>query len=70
MMTTTFLFPTISFDRLRCENTNFNRFSFLHVTALSYFASKLEHMTGWIIFAVVALGGFVYFLLKYTKEPH
>jgi hypothetical protein len=27
-------------------------------------------MIGWVIFAVVALGGFVYVLTKYTKEPH
>jgi hypothetical protein len=27
-------------------------------------------MIGWIVFAVIALGGFVFVLTKYTKEPH
>jgi hypothetical protein len=27
-------------------------------------------MIGWIFFAVIALGGFVFVLTKYTKEPH
>jgi hypothetical protein len=28
-----------------------------------------SNMIGWIIFAVLVLGAFVYVLTKYTKEP-
>jgi len=45
-------------------------FHFYKCNSCFILASKSNTMTGWIIFAVVALGGFVYFLLKYTKEPH
>jgi len=31
---------------------------------------QIDFMIGWILFAVLALGGFVFVLTKYTKEPH
>jgi hypothetical protein len=54
----------------RCPARPMRGFHFYKCNSCFILASKSNTMTGWIIFAVVALGGFVYFLLKYTKEPH